>query len=323
MSRSLQAIPAELALNRSVPASGAMFGAILETTKPRITRLVTITAGVGFVLGAAANGQLSSRLLVPGLGCLLGTALSAAGANALNQWFERDRDGRMPRTLNRPLPSGRLDPNLALVAATSIAFAGVGVLLITTGMVPAMVSLFTILLYVLLYTPMKVMTPWATHVGAIPGALPPVIGWTAANQADPTSSLAHPGAWLLFAIMFLWQLPHFLAIAWMYRDDYAKGGYRVLPVLDPSGVRTSRQILLWTLVLVGVTLLPAWVFSRGTDWAYLAVAIVSGAGFLWLAAKAARTRARADARNAFLASVIHLPVLLVALVATTVVPILV
>lgn len=298
-------------------AVAATLGAIYETTKPRITRLVVVTSGVGFVVGAASGGTLHLSMLLPAIGCLLGTALSAAGANALNQWFERERDARMHRTRSRPIPSGRLDPALALTAATSMAFAGVCVLLVTAGAVPAMVSLFTILLYILLYTPMKTQTPWATHVGAIPGALPPVIGWTAANPGDPLASLLAPGAWALFAVMFFWQLPHFLAIAWMYREDYARGGYKVLPVLDPAGGRTSRQILLWTLVLVGVTALPAWTGHAGVDWAYLAVAMASGGAFLTLAARTARTREERDARRTFIASVIHLPVLLMTLVGTT------
>jgi protoheme IX farnesyltransferase len=256
-------------------------------------------------------------MLLPAIGCLIGTALSAAGANALNQWYERDRDARMLRTRSRPMPSGRLDPALALTSATAMAFSGVCVLLITTGAVPAMVSLFTILLYILLYTPMKAATPWATHVGAIPGALPPVIGWTAANPGDPVASLLAPGAWALFALMFFWQLPHFLAIAWMYREDYARGGYRVLPVLDADGARTSRQILVWTVLLVGVTTLPAWVGRGGVDWAYLAIALASGSAFLVLAARTARTREQRDARRTFIASVIHLPVLLMTLVGTT------
>lgn len=316
MSRSVQAMPADLAVPPATIAAG--LSAIYETTKPRITRLVTITAGVGFLVGASTSGNLRASMLMAGIGCLLGTALSASGANALNQWFERDRDARMPRTANRPMATRRLDPMMGLFAASTMALAGVLILLITTGIVPAMVSLFTILLYVLVYTPMKVVTPWSTHVGAIPGALPPVIGWTAAHPADPAGSLVAPGAWILFGIMFFWQLPHFLAIAWMYRDDYAAGGYKVLPVLDASGKRTSRQILLWTVALLAMTLLPAWL-GGGTDWVYLMVALISGAGFVWLAVRSALTRTRRDARRTFLASVIHLPVLLITLVVTTIV----
>lgn len=317
MSTTAQAFPADLAIAASRPSTLAPLGAIYETTKPRITRLVTITAGVGFLVGSATQQGLRLDMVLPGLGCLLGTALSAAGANALNQWIERDRDAWMPRTADRPLPSGRLDPQVALMAASAIALTGIAVLLITTGVVPAMVSLFTILLYVLLYTPLKVVTPLSTPIGAIPGALPPVIGWTAAAGADPASALVAPGAWLLFAIMFFWQMPHFLAIAWMYRDDYARGGYRVLPVLDPTGVRTSRQIFGWAVALVCVTLLPAWVLGAGTDWVYLGVALLSGAAFIRLAARTARTKERKDARATFIASVIHLPILLMTLVATT------
>lgn len=317
MSRTVQAIPADLAMPNDLSLAAGL-SAIYETTKPRITRLVTITAGVGFLVGLATSGNLRPAMLLAGLGCLLGTALSAAGANALNQWFERERDARMPRTSDRPMATGRLDPMLGLFAASTLAMAGVAILLITTGIVPAMVSLFTILLYILVYTPMKVVTPWSTHVGAIPGALPPVIGWAAAHPADPAGSLMAPGAWMLFGIMFCWQLPHFLAIAWMYKDDYAAGGYKVLPVLDPTGERTSRQILAWTVVLVIMTLLPAWL-SRGTDWVFLAVALVCGGGFVWLAVRSARTRSRQDAKRTFLASVIHLPVLLMTLVVTTIV----
>lgn len=319
MSRTAQAIAADLAVpTASGESIAAGLSAIYETTKPRITRLVTVTAGVGFLVGGATAGTLSASMLLTGMGCLLGTALSAAGANALNQWFERGRDARMPRTSSRPMATGRLDPMIGLFAAATMALSGVVVLLITTGIVPAMVSLFTILLYILVYTPLKVVTPWSTHIGAIPGALPPVIGWAAAHPEDPALSLIAPGAWVLFGIMFFWQLPHFLAIAWMYRDDYAAGGYKVLPVLDESGERTSRQILLWTVVLVVMTMVPAWL-GAGTDWVYLAVALASGGVFVWLAVRSAMTRTRQDARRTFLASVIHLPVLLLTLVVTTIV----
>ncbi len=295
-------------------APGGLAGAIWEATKPRITRLVTITSGIGFVLAGLVRRWEWPELAVTAAGALIGTALSAAGANALNQWMERDRDALMPRTCNRPLPQERLTAGLALLAGTILVVGGVGVLWALCGLAPALVSLATVLIYLLMYTPLKPITPHATLVGAIPGALPPLIGYSAA-AAGGLRSLMEPGALALFAIMFVWQVPHFLAIAWMYREDYAKGGYKVLAVMDSDGRRTSRSMLVWAVILIPAALAPAWTMKPMAAGVYGALALVMGLGYLWLIVKFARTRQRVDARRAFIASVIHLPLLLTLIVA--------
>lgn len=307
------------------PAERGVVGSLVEASKPRITRLVTITAGVGFAMAALPD---SGRwqwpdLLLRAVGCLAGTALSAAGANSLNQWMERSRDARMPRTSSRPLPQGRLLPRTVLLSGITVGSLGVALLWALCGPVPALVSLTTILTYLLFYTPLKPVTPLATLVGAVPGALPPLIGWTAASAAPGTASLAELGGWILFAIMFIWQVPHFLAIAWMYRDDYAAGGYKVLPVVDREGGRTARSILTWSILLVPATIAPALLMAGVAAWAYAALATAMGLGFLSLAIRLARTHDRPDARRTFIASIIHLPVLMVLMVVLSLVSIVV
>lgn len=289
--------------------------AIVETTKPGITRMVTITSAVGFVMAAVGRSWMLGELLLAAAGCLLGTALSASGANTLNQWMERRRDGLMKRTAGRPLPSGRLSARTALIAGIVLCVVGVAGLAMTTGFVPAAVSLATILLYLLVYTPLKPVTPLATLVGSVPGALPPLIGWTAASAAGGVGSLGEAGGWALFLIMFVWQVPHFLAIAWMYRDDYAQGGHKVLPAMDPTGTRTAQTIMLWTVCLIPVVLAPAFMMPHLLGPLYLTVAAVTTLWFLLRAAKLSVSRTRDDARATFIASVIHLPLLFMAMVA--------
>ena len=293
----------------------ALVASIWESTKPRITRLVAVTSGVGF----AAAGLGRTWGVVEGastaIGCIVGTVLSAAGANALNQWAERDRDALMVRTCSRPLPQQRLEPRTVLAAGALLGVAGVGILWALCGWVPALVSLTTILVYVLIYTPLKPVTPWATVVGAVPGALPPLIGYTAAAQSGQgLTLLLQPGAWALFAIMFVWQMPHFMAIAWMYKDDYALGGYRVLPVVDPTGRKTARSILVWSVALVPVSIAPVILMKPIPAGVFGVLAAAMGVGFLLLSIKLAKTLARPDARRMFIASIIHLPLLLVLLV---------
>jgi heme o synthase len=290
-----------------------LFASIVEATKPRITRLVGITSAVGFGAAALGRSWQAEGLVVAAIGCITGTVLSAAGANALNQWMERERDALMVRTCTRPLPQKRLEPRTVLAAGLGLGAAGVGILWALCGAVPAAVSLATILIYVLLYTPLKPVTPWATLVGAVPGALPPLIGYTA-GAVDQAGSLGTPGAWVLFAIMFIWQMPHFLAIAWMYKDDYALGGYRVLPVIDPTGRKTARSILLWSLALVPVSVAPVILMKTIPAGVYGVLAAAMGVGFLLLSVKLAGTLARTDARRMFIASIIHLPLLLVLMV---------
>ncbi|GMV26076.1 MAG: protoheme IX farnesyltransferase [Phycisphaerae bacterium] len=295
--------------------SNSFVGALVEATKPRITRLVTITSGVGFAMAGLGRSWRAEELIVTGTACVIGTALSAAGANALNQWMERDRDALMVRTCARPLPTRRVTPASVLGAGLLLSAAGVGLLLAACGPVPALLSLACILVYVLLYTPMKVMTPWATHVGTIPGALPPMIGWSAAWAGGGAASMQVAGGWSLFALMTVWQMPHFLAIAWMFKDDYRRGGYRVLPVLDNGENRTARSIAMWSLLLVPATMAPAWAMWGLIGAPYLVVSGVSAAAMVWLAARLIRERTRGAARKLFFASIIQLPVLLLAMVA--------
>jgi len=286
--------------------------AIVESTKPRITRLVSITTAVGFGVPALARSWQPSELATTAAATLLGTFLSASGANALNQWWERDRDALMRRTCARPLPTNRATPATIFAAGSILALTGVLLLAAACGPAPALVSLATILLYVLIYTPLKPVTPFALHIGAIPGALPPVIGWTAALGGALDSIIA-PCAWLLFAIMLVWQLPHFLAIAWMYREDYARGGYKVLPVLDPEGRRTAAAVLRWSILLLAITIAPPILTPNYIGTLYLIAAALSGLAFVALCLRLSRTRSRQHARAVFFASIIHLPLILIAM----------
>lgn len=315
-------VPHVLTQFDAAPTFRERVAALHETTKPRITRLVLITAGVGFVLAAAGRSWTLGQLVATILGCLVGTFLSSSGANALNEWMERDRDARMPRTATRPLPQGRLMPMQVLLAGLVLSIVGVGVLWLTTGPIAAAVSASIILMYLLIYTPLKPVTPLATIIGAVPGALPPMIGWAAASGDVGIRSLEQPGGWLLFLIMFVWQIPHFLAIAWLYRDDYSLGGFKVLPVIDPRCIRTTWAILVWSVCLIPVTLAPAIFVGDRLGMIYLVVAAVTGAGFLWVAVQLARGRTRAGARRLFIASIIHLPILFAAIVADTLVSVL-
>ena len=316
MSRTAQPGIHSITAGASVGLAPALY-ALIETTKPGITRMVTITSGVGFVMAAVGRSWVIGELLLAICGCLLGTALSASGANTLNQWMERRRDGLMKRTAGRPLPSGRLSARMVLIAGIVLCVVGVAGLAITTGLIPAAVSLVTILLYLLVYTPLKPVTPLATLVGSVPGALPPLLGWTAASAAGGmwgVGSLGEAGGWALFLIMFVWQVPHFLAIAWMYRDDYAQGGFKVLPAIDPTGSRTAQTIMLWTVCLLPVVLAPAFMMPQTLGPLYLTVATLATLGFLFRAAKLSISRTREDARATFIASVIQLPLLLMAMV---------
>jgi protoheme IX farnesyltransferase len=265
----------------------------LELTKPRITLLVVFTALVGFVM--ASPGHVSGVRLAA---ALLGVALVAAGASVLNMVWERDTDARMQRTRLRPLPTGRLRPAEALRFGFLLSGLGLGGLAWFSGGLPATVALVTWASYLFLYTPLKRRTSLAILVGAVPGALPPIIGWTAARAT------LDPGAYVLFAIMFLWQIPHTLAIAWIYREDYARGGLPVLPVLDPEGHLTGRQVVVNSLALLLVSLTPGVAGLAG--WLYLAGALALGVGLLGFALRLAVVRSLAAARALFLASVAYL-----------------
>jgi protoheme IX farnesyltransferase len=264
-----------------------------ELTKPRITLMVLLTTGVGFVM-ASTGTVLKARLLV----ALLGTGLLSAGASTLNMLLERNIDALMSRTRGRPLPSGRLRPIEALAFGSSLSMAGLLVLAWGIGALPAGVGFVTWASYLFIYTPLKPVTSLSTIVGAFPGALPPVIGWAAARGS------LDPGAYVLFAILFLWQIPHFLAIAWIFRDDYALGRLPMLPVLDRAGHLTGRQAVLHTLALLLVSLTPAAAGMAGR--VYLVGAVVLGLAFTWAALVAALRRTVPAARTLFLTSLVYL-----------------
>lgn len=294
----------------------ATWHAIIELCKPGITRLVTITAGVGFVIGAAARSWNTPELVLTALATLIGVALTAAGANALNQWMEREPDAIMPRTANRPIPEGRLTPDFALLVGVGLCCVGM-LVLFPLGVMTFAICLGTILVYLLLYTPMKRMTVANTLVGAVPGALPPLIGFTAASAqgwGDAGGTVGVPGGWSLFMILFVWQIPHFLAIAWMYRKDYAVGGYRMLPIVDRSGHVTALMVVAYAVLLLMVSLAPVLVLPGLLGWVYGVVAFVSGVLFLIVCSKLVFKRTDRSARRVFLGSIIHLPVLLMAMV---------
>jgi len=268
-----------------------------ELTKARLALLVLLTTAVGYWLAMRASEELGGLLPV-----CLGTALVVGGANALNQWLERGPDARMRRTQSRPIPSGQLAPEAAFRIGLLLSVAGIVVLATTVNMLSAVVAAASWASYVLIYTPLKRMTPLCTLVGAVPGALPPVIGWAGARN-----SLA-PEAWALFALLFLWQLPHFLAIAVLYRTDYARAGFPMLPLIEPDGRMTARQMLLYGLALVPISLVPSVVGLSGTVSFYGAL-ILSG-GFLLVAVRAAWLRSPQSARVLFRASIVYLPALL-------------
>ena len=269
----------------------------LALTKPRVVAMVLVTTLVGFYLGA--DGAPSLRLM---LHTLLGTALSAAGTLSLNQYMERDLDARMDRTRHRPLPDGRLTPIEALVLGLVLLVAGLCYLDAAAGMACALVTAAIAATYLLAYTPLKTRTSLCSLVGAVPGALPPVAGWAAARGG------VAPEAWVLFAIMYLWQIPHTLAIGRMYRDDYARAGIRVLAVVDGDGSSTAIQAVMNCLALLPVALLPTLLGMAGA--VYFATALLLGLGFLWAAIRLARSRSLSDARRLLVVSLVYLPVLL-------------
>jgi protoheme IX farnesyltransferase len=298
----------------SVP-DAALWRDVLALTKPGIVRMVAVTVAVGFAVRWATmpvGGPLDMGLAL--VMCLIGAGLSAAGANALNQAIEAPRDAQMRRTRERPVASGRMAPTRGLLLGVLMSFLGVAVLATVSGPAPAAVSAATILLYVCIYTPLKPVTALNTIVGAVPGALPPLIGWAAAS-VGPWRGMNEPGGWTLFALMFVWQVPHFLAIAWKYREDYARGGHAVLPVVDPSGVRTAWAAMVWALALVPVSLAPVVAMPGRVGLVYVVVATVAGLMFAWSGVRFARTLADREARALFFGSIAYLPVVLITLVA--------
>ena len=274
----------------------------LELTKPRLTALVLLTTAVGFWLGVQVPEQLVR--LTP---LLLGTACVAGGANALNQWKERALDARMQRTKDRPLPAGRLHPASAREFGWGLVSVGVVWLSLTVNGLSALLAAAAAGSYLFLYTPLKRITSLCTVIGAIPGAIPPMIGWAGARHALGIE------AWALFALLFVWQLPHFLALAELFRDDYAQAGFQILSVVDPEHAVTAGEILLYGLVLVPVSLFPAFLGLTGAVYCYGALAL--SLAFLGLSARAARHHSLPMMRTLFLASIAYLSLLLVLLAA--------
>ncbi len=268
-----------------------------QLVKARLTLLVLITTAVGFYLGAPLPFNLLAFFHV-----LIGAALAAGGASALNQWWERDFDALMERTRERPVPAGRMRPRDALVVGCAAALAGVVYLAVVLNLLAAALTAATVLIYIFAYTPLKRLTPTNTLVGAIPGALPPLIGWAAATGSITLPSLS------LFGVLFFWQMPHFFAISWLYREQYRAAGFRMLSNADTDGLRSGRQAAVYALALVGASVFPAWLgVSTRT---LLPVEIIVAVIFFATACLFARQRNRVEARRLFFASIIFLPLFL-------------
>ena len=285
----------------SASANGTLLD-FAELTKARLTMLVLVTTAVGYYLGADTFTPAALFHAV------FGTALAAAGAAALNQWWEHQFDALMHRTRMRPIPGGRMLPRDAATVGGLLGAAGVIYLAVACNLLSAFLAAATIAIYIFAYTPLKRISTTNTLVGAIPGALPPMIGWAAARN-----DLAWP-AWSLFAILFCWQMPHFFAIAWMYREDYARAGFRMLSSADLNGARSGRQSVLFALLLLGASVIPA--VMGLTSRSYLGLELLLGGAFLLLAVRFYLKRTVAAARVLFIASIVYLPLLLATLVLT-------
>ena len=268
-----------------------------ELTKPRVVAMVLITTATGFYLGTYGTPDYIVLLHT-----LLGTALAGGGTLALNQLIEREADAKMRRTCTRPLPDGRIQPREALVFGIVVTTCGLTYLAALVSVLSALVTATIVVTYLFAYTPLKPKTSLCSIVGAVPGALPPVIGWAAARGSLDLE------AWILFSIMFLWQMPHSLAIGWLYRDDYAKAGFCLLPVIDHSGKITGRQVVTNCLALLAVGLLPTLIGFAGTF--YFFAALTLGLLFLWYGINLARVCSQAAARQLLFASLLYLPLLL-------------
>ncbi len=280
--------------------SWARLGDYLELTKPRITSLVLFTTAAGYYLGLSGTVAFAHLLHT-----LVGTALVAGGASAVNMWLERRSDAQMQRTLNRPLPAGRLQPREGAILAALLSVTGIAYLYLFANPIASWLAGATLLSYSIIYTPLKKKTWLCTIAGAVPGALPPTIGWAAARGE------LSPGAWILFAIVFLWQLPHFYSIAWIYRDDYSRAGLPMLPVIDHSGIRTGRQACFFVAALIFTTIIPSVIGMA--SWLYCWGAVLLGVIFLLAAIHFSQQRNSKRAKRLFLASVCYLPALLVLL----------
>ncbi len=289
--------------NYTAAAPAKSWGAVYaDLVKARLTTLVLLTTLVGFYAGF--DGPMNYLLMFH---ALFGTALVASGAAALNQLLEREYDARMRRTAGRPLPSGRLQPVTVMLFGGVCALVGTVYLALLVNPLTSVLGAISLVSYLFIYTPLKRLTWWNTAVGAIPGALPPLMGWAAARGE------LSPGGWALFAILAFWQLPHFFAIAWIYKDEYAKAGFKMLPGVDPDGSRTAQQAVSHTLGLLVVSLAPFVLHLAGKF--YLGAAIFLGGFYLWRATQFGQKLDVPSAKKLFIASIIYLPLLLLALVA--------
>jgi protoheme IX farnesyltransferase len=274
-----------------------------ELVKARLTLLVLLTTAVGYYMGARPPTDYIGLFHV-----VFGTASAAAGAAALNQWWERKADALMARTKTRPVPGGRMRPTEALIVGGVLSLIGVVYLAVACNWLSAFLTAFTVLIYIFAYTPLKRISNFNTLVGAVPGALPPLIGWAAARGT------LDAGGWSLFAILFFWQLPHFFAIAWMYRDDYARAGFEMISNDDRGGERSASQSVFFSILLLVIAGIPA--FIAMTSQVYVLIELALGGAFVAVAMQFLRRRTPAAARLLFISSIIYLPLLLGALVLT-------
>ena len=266
----------------------------LSLCKPRISLLVALTAALGYALAHGVSGAHFYWMI-------LGVTLSSSASACLNQWMEFKQDALMERTKKRPIPQGRITPKAAFIFGVSLAVAGFLILFFKSNFLALFLTELTVAVYVLVYTPLKMSTPQTTWIGAFAGATPPLIGWAAAAGRLSLE------AWILFGIQFLWQIPHFLALFWIYRDDYARAGFKVIPVLDPDGKITSAQIALHSFSVLPVVLLPAFCGMAGTG--YEVGALCVGTAYMSLGLKASWGLERTDTKRLFFASLIYLPLI--------------
>ncbi|HVH29044.1 MAG TPA: heme o synthase [Vicinamibacterales bacterium] len=295
-------VRADLTAVSLAPSRHGTIADYIHLTKPRLNLLVVASCAAGYYLGSSEGTNLTEMTLT-----VAGTALVAAGAAVFNQLLEQRTDGLMRRTRGRALPDGRVSAGDAGLFGSALSAGGLALLMAAGGFLAASLALATLVTYIGIYTPLKRRSPIATVVGAVPGALPPLIGWTASHGSISAGGVA------LFGIVFFWQIPHFMAIAWMYRDDYAKAGFPMLPVLDPTGRRAARQAVMYAAALLPMSTVPVLVGLSGHVFLYIALLV--GTVLFWLAARFASQRTDDSARLLFLGSIAYLPILWIAMIA--------